>query len=269
MEEVYVIVYTEKRRDAYEAAQHAKKVLESRGAEVEVYGAGELVGRRLPGKVDLIISLGGDGTILKSLGAIGGGETPILGVNFGRGGFLAEVEARMINDALERVLAKDYEVERILMLSIEADGRDLGDFLNEAYVSSRVMGKTLQFEIAQGGERLAEGLADALIISTPIGSTAYAFSAGGPIVDDELEAAVLAPVCPLSNLKPMVLSLKQELEIAASGDYGFSILLDGFLLRRIDERRIRLRVRRSRRLAHFVRLGLGRSFARRVRKKLG
>ena len=269
MKRSYAIVYTEKRRDAYEAAQHAKKVLESRGAKVEVYSAGELIGRKLPEKVDLIISLGGDGTILKSLGAISDDETPILSVNFGRGGFLAEVEAEMLNDALEKVLAEDYEVERVLMLSIEVDGRILGDFLNEAYVASQMMGKTLQFEIKRGDERLVEGLADALIISTPIGSTAYAFSAGGPIVDDELEAAVLAPVCPLSNLKPMVLSLKHELEIVASGDYGFSILLDGFLLRRLDERRIRLKVRKSKRLAHFIRLGLGQSFARRVRKKLG
>ncbi len=269
MARTFAVVYTEKRRDAYEAAQHVKRVLESCGVGVQIYGASEIVGGRLPEEISLAIALGGDGTILKTIGAMPDADIPILGVNFGRGGFLAEIEAKNLNHALEKILSGEYMVERIMMISIKAGSEMLGNFLNEAYIGSQIMGKTLSFRIFRDGLELVEGLADALIISTPTGSTAYAFSAGGPIVDDELEAAILTPVCPISNLRPMVLSLRHKLAIEVSADYGIAILLDGYALRKIDEKRVMIEVEQSRCSASFIRLGEDRGFVRRVRKKLG
>jgi len=269
MAKTYAVVYTEKRRDAYEAAQHVKRVLELRGVDVRIYGASEIVDKKLPEEVSLVIALGGDGTILKTIGAIPNSSIPVLGVNFGRGGFLAEADAKDLNQALERILLGEYKIERIMMLSIEANSEKLGNFLNEAYIGSKIMGKTLSFRILRDGVELAEGLADALIISTPVGSTAYAFSAGGPIVDDELEAAILTPVCPISNLRPMVLSVRHRLAIKVSADYGISIMLDGYSLKEIDEKRVVIKVERSGCSASFIRLGEYGGFVRRVRKKLG
>jgi NAD+ kinase len=213
--------------------------------------------------------LGGDGTILKTVGALGNPEAMILGVNFGRGGYLAEVEAEELEKALEEVLVGGYSVERKMLLSITVDGKGIGDALNEAYIVSQSLGKTLSFEVKRDGEVVAEGLADGLIIASPVGSTAYSFSAGGPIVDDDLEVVIITPVCPISGLKPMVLSLDHRIDVAASGDYGFSILIDGYRMRRFDKKSITIAVSRSSRRVSFLRLRPGGGFARRVRKKLG
>lgn len=269
MKKLYALVYTEKSVEALEAARRAKRILEEGGGAAELYGASKLVGEKLPADLDAVITFGGDGTILKAVGALAGSETPILGINFGRGGFLTEVGSEMLEEALERILAGEYEIERKLMITLETEAEKIGDALNEAYISSRVVGKTLQIEVFRDGVKLAEGLADGLIISTPTGSTAYAFSAGGPVVDDSLEGAVFVPVCPITKLGPMVLSLRHMLEATFSGDYGIMVMLDGYKLRMFDEKVVRLRVRKSERFATFIRLGLGESFARRVRKKLG
>lgn len=269
MRKLYALVYTEKSEEAFEAAQRAKRILERDGGSAEIYSASKLMSEKLPAGLDAVITLGGDGTILKAVGALSDSETPILGVNFGRGGFLTEVESGMLEEALRRILAERYDVERKLLISLETEAEKIGDALNEAYIGSRAMGKTLRIEVFRDDVKLVDGLADGLIISTPTGSTAYAFSAGGPVVDDSLESAVLVPVCPIAKLRPMVLSLGHELEVAVSGDYGVVILLDGYRLKEFDEEVVRLRVKRSERSASFIRLGLGESFARRVRKKLG
>ncbi len=268
MSKRYAIVYTDKSREAFEAAQRAKRFLERDGSLIEIYSASKLVGGKLPAELDLVITLGGDGTILKTIGALQK-DTPILGINFGRGGFLTEIEPENLEDALRKILAGEYETESKLMISILADSEKVGDAFNEAYVGSQLMGKTLRLEIWRDEIRLADGLADSLIISTPVGSTAYAFSAGGPIVDDSLEGVVLAPICPITGIKPMVLSLKHQLRIRVSGSHGVVVMLDGYCLRRFDEEVVRLRIMKSERSATFVRLGEGENFARRVRKKLG
>lgn len=269
MRKLYAVVYTEKSEEAFDAAQRAKRILEQGGGLAEIYGASKLIGEKLPAGLDAVITLGGDGTILKAIGALLNPETPILGINFGRGGFLTEIESGMLEEALRRLLAEEYDVERKLMISLETKAEKIGDALNEAYVGSQVIGKTLRIEIFRDDMKLADGLADGLIISTPTGSTAYAFSAGGPVVDDSLESVIFAPVCPITRLRPMVLSLSHELRVTVSGDYGIVILLDGYRLRKFDEKAVRLRIKKSGRFASFIRLGLGESFARRVKKKLG
>ncbi|MCC6023373.1 MAG: NAD(+)/NADH kinase [Thaumarchaeota archaeon] len=268
MSEVYAIVYTERNPAAKEAAERVKRILENRGLAAEIYSASNLIYSSLPESVSLVITLGGDGTILKTVGALGNPEAAILGVNFGRGGYLTEVEAEDLDKALERVLVKDYTVERKMMLSITVDGESVGDALNEAYIASQILGKTLSFVVRRDDEVIAEGSADGLIIASPIGSTAYSFSAGGPIVDDDLEAVILTPVCPISGLKPMVLSLNHRIDVLAGSDYGFSMVIDGYRMRKFYKRSLMINVRRSSRSVAFLRLGPGGGLARRIRKKL-
>ncbi len=268
MGEFYALVYTERNPRAREAAEKAKQILEGRGVAAEIYSASKLASEPLPEKASLVITLGGDGTILKTVGALPGSETPILGVNFGRGGYLTEVEAEELEEAMRRIFAGNYLVEHEMLLSIAVDGEKIGDALNEAYIASQVLGKTLSFEVRVDDEKLAEGLADGLIIATPIGSTAYSFSAGGPIVDDALGAAILTPICPITGLKPIVLSLERGIEVVAGGDYGFSILIDGYRLKKFDKKSIVITVSMSSRRVAFLRLRPGGGLARRIRKKL-
>lgn len=268
MDELYAIVYTERNPRAREAAEKAKKILKDQGITTELYSASRLIDNPLPEETSLAITLGGDGTILKTVGALRKPEVMILGVNFGRGGYLTEVEAEELEEALGKVLAGDYTVEHKMLLSIMVDGKLIGNALNEAYITSQVLGKTLGLKVRRDDDIIAEGLADGLIIASPVGSTAYSFSAGGPVVDDDLEAVILTPVCPISGLKPIVLSLMHKVEVTAGSDYGFSILIDGYHLRKFDKKSITLTVSRSSRRVAFLRLKPGGGLARRIRKKL-
>ncbi len=264
----FAVVYTERREEARRAAQRAKTFLEERGASVEVHSVNEIVGKKLSDRVDLAIALGGDGTILKTVRSLPRVDTPVLGVNFGRGGFLMEAEANMLEESLDRILRGDYRAEKAEMMAVNVNGKELGAILNEVYISSRKIGKLLEAEIIKTGSSLIEVEADGLIISTPIGSTAYSYSAGGPIVDDKLEAAVITAVCPVSNFRPMVLDLSRGFEVNTRSEFGFSILLDGFIEEKLENHVLRMSFKKSDRTVAFIRLGLGESFARRVRKKL-
>ena len=268
MDAHYAVIYTEKRKEAKEAAEYVKKLLSERGASVEIYSATELIGKKLPDAIDYLIALGGDGTILKSVQALSDSETPILGINFGHGGFLMEVDSNLLEEAIRRLLDGKYHLEKVMMISATVGDEKISDALNEIYIASRSLGKTLEFSIYKKTE-LAKITADGLIISTPIGSTAYAYSAGGPIVDDELEAVVLVPVCPLTHSRPLVLSLKEKIKIDIFSEYGVQILIDGFVKRNFEERSMQITVEKSENAVNFVRLGLGESFVRRVKKKLG
>lgn len=264
----YAVVYTEKRKEAKEAAEYVKKLLSRCEASVEVYSANELIGRKLPEYVDCLISLGGDGTILKSAQALSNPQTPILGINFGRGGFLMEVDSNLLDDAIQRLLDGKYYLEKVMRISVIADGEKIGDALNEIYIASSILGKTSEFTVYKRSE-LARITADGLIISTPMGSTAYAYSAGGPIVDDELEVAVLVPVCPITNSRPMILSLKEKIKIEVFSEYGIQLLLDGLLKKNFEKKDAEIIIEKSGDMLNFIRFGLGEILARRIRKKLG
>jgi len=260
------VIYTEKKLEAKEAAQRVLEILQKRGLSAEIYSAGEIIGKKLSSAVDSIIALGGDGTVLKSIKALSNSNALVLGINFGRGGFLMEAEGSMLDEAVESFLDGKYGVEKVMMISAVVNGEEVGDALNEIYVTSGLLGKTLDLRIVKKTE-LTRIIADGLIISTPIGSTAYAYSAGGPIVEDKIEAAVLVPVCPISNSRAMVLSLSEGLEVNILSEYGVSMLIDGFVKKHFDGKSVRLIVRKSEKTVNFVRLGLGESFARRLRKK--
>lgn len=264
----YAVVYTERRREARDAAEYVKKLLSRYEVSITVYSANELIGRKLPNNVDYLIALGGDGTILKSVRALSNPQTPILGVNFGRGGFLMEVDSSLLDEAIQRLLEGKYYLEKVMWISLTADDEKIGNALNEAYIASSILGKTLEFTVHKKSE-LARITADGLIISTPIGSTAYAYSAGGPIVDDDLEAAVLVPVCPITNSRPMVLSLRERIEVDVFGDHGIQLLLDGFIRKNFESKSVKIIVEKSKDMLNFIRFSPGESLARRVRKKLG
>lgn len=217
--------------------ERRKKVL-AEPAAAEVIGAEAVSREDLAHHSDLIVVLGGDGTLLGIARKVGRRETPILGINLGGLGFLTEASTSEARQALERVLDGDYETDRRITLEAEVcrgAGRSaevVQHFLavNDAVFNKGPLGRMMQLDVTAEGERFCEYRADGLIVSTPTGSTAYALSAGGPIVYPSLGVLVLAPICPhtLSN-RPVVLPDSFEIEVhVKSPDHDATILsIDG------------------------------------------
>jgi NAD+ kinase len=159
---------------------------------------------------DLIIVLGGDGTLLSIARLTGPREVPILGVNLGGLGFLTEVTLPGVFETLERVLREQYSISRRLMLAIEAHrgGERLGTYhaLNDVVFTKTAPSRIVELEMHVNGEYVTRYRADGLIVASPTGSTAYCLSAGGPILYPTLPALVVIPICPhtLTN-RPLVL----------------------------------------------------------------
>jgi NAD+ kinase len=188
-------------------------------------------------RADLIVVLGGDGTLLSIARLVGERETPILGINLGGLGFLTEITIEEAQATLARVLAGEYEVDRRITLEATVETHAAGaradreNFraLNDVVINKRALGRMLELNVVAGGERFCSYRADGLIIATPTGSTAYALSAGGPIVFPSLDVVVLAPICPhtLSN-RPVVLPDSFDIEVRLkTDDNGAMLAVDG------------------------------------------
>ena len=269
MRKLFSVVYSERKPLAVKAAEHVKKILESRGFGVYVCDARRVVEEKVPAEAEAVIVLGGDGTLLRTLRGLSNPETPLLTVNYGKGGYLMEVEPKDLEEAVEALLRGEYLVEEVMQLSFQHGGVRLGEALNEAYISTSIPGKVAELRVEKEGSTLMETEADGVVVATPIGSTAYAYSAGGPVVDEKLEAAVLVPVCPLGHVRAMVLALDSAVHVSMESEEEVQILFDGHFRRVFPEGRLRLEVKASERRVRFIRVKGGGSFARRVWKRFG
>jgi NAD+ kinase len=158
---------------------------------------------------DVVCVLGGDGTFLRTAGAIGDNGVPALGVNLGRVGFLAKVEVDGLERALDQVATGDYRVDerfRIQATLFRADGtQETHSCLNEVVLARGARVRMIQIEVDVSGSHLATYVADGVVVATPTGSTAYSFSAGGSILDPRLRNVIITPVAAyLSSLHSVV-----------------------------------------------------------------
>jgi NAD+ kinase len=182
---------------------------------------------------DLVCVLGGDGTFLRTARAIGGRGVPALGVNLGRVGFLAKVESDDLERALDQVQAGDYSVEdrfRILARVVRTDGTvEEHACLNEVVVARGTRVRMIQLEVEVSSSHLATYVADAVVVATPTGSTAYSFSAGGSILDPRLRNMIITPVAAyLSPLHSVVAGEDHEVHLTLREAHdGASISIDG------------------------------------------
>ena len=197
------------RPEASAAAEAAEKWLSARGhrtvsvpdAEHDEASAGAVTGLSADATaVDLAVSLGGDGTMLRTIAAAAPAGVPVLGVNLGRLGYLTQVEPAGLEAALARFLGGDYRVEERMMLEVvvERAGGDATVFpaLNEAVVEKTVSGHTVRVALSVAGRHFVTFAADGVLVSTPTGSTAYNLSVRGPIVSPSLFAMIVTPVSP-------------------------------------------------------------------------
>ena len=174
---------------------------------------------------DLVIVVGGDGTILNAGRSLADAGVPLVGVNLGRLGFLADVSPDCMTEQLGRILAGEYAREdRSLLHASVHRGEDtvsVSDALNDVVIHKWDIARMIELEVRIDGRMLHTQRADGLIIATPTGSTAYALSGGGPILHPSLDAMVLVPICPhsLSN-RPIVINEVSEVEVTVhAGDY--------------------------------------------------
>jgi len=186
----------------------------------------------LPGQVDLLIILGGDGTLLSMARAVGDLGVPILGVNLGGLGFLTATTLDEMLPALERLLAGGMEIEERMMLSavLRRGGQVVGEYiaLNDVVITKSAMSRIIDLSVSVGGRHAISYRADGLIISTPTGSTAYNLSAGGPILFPTMDAVVLTPIAPhtLSN-RPIAVPGAQRIEVALLVEQDVMLTMDG------------------------------------------
>ncbi len=174
-------------------------------------------------RCDLVIVVGGDGTLLNASRSLAGADVPVLGVNLGRLGFLADVSPNEMCDRLNEILAGDCEEEkRSLLHASVIRGNEIvseSDALNDVVVHKWDIARMIEVDTHIDDRYLNTVRADGLIVSTPTGSTAYALSGGGPILDPSLDALVLVPICPhtLSN-RPIVVSDQVRIDVRLHGD---------------------------------------------------
>lgn len=203
----------------------------------------------------LAISLGGDGTMLRTVELVCPIGTPVLGVNLGAMGYLTEVEPEGIEGAFERFVAGDYQVAERMTLAVAVEGRASLVGLNEAVVEKVAPGRTVRLEVGISGKRFISYVADGLIIATPTGSTAYNLSARGPIVSPSLRAMVLTPISPHMLFdRSLVLDPDEWVSIRLVSDGTAVLAVDGSVSVELEAGQ-EVEVRAARRPARLVTFG--------------
>ncbi len=279
----YIIMTNRPKDPSLAVTERIRAFLEERGARVSVFADNEDASRLglaadTDGAASCMIVLGGDGTMLRAAKETAFSRIPLLGVNLGTMGYLAEVEVASLEEALERLLRKDYRVEERMMLSgsvRRGDGsRETAqlDALNDVTVTRCGPMQVVPLRIWVNGQLLAGYGADGIVIATPTGSTGYNLSAGGPIVEPEAGLILLTPICPHTlNTRSVVLCDRDVVEVEIgrkpSGDIQeVEVSFDGSFLTRLRSGD-RVRVKKSERTTSIIRLSEP-AFLERLHRKM-
>lgn len=238
----------------------ARKVLlgETTAAEIAEPLAESRPDAQIGKEIDLAVVVGGDGTMLNVARSLAEYEVPLLGVNLGRLGFLTDISADDMTGAIGKILDGDYQAEERLLLYAEIirDGKIVhsSNAFNDVIINKRGLSRLIELETYLDGEFVNNMHADGIIAATPTGSTAYALSAGGPILHPTLPAIVLVPICPhtLSD-RPLVFSSDRVIEVIITGrhEQAAHVTFDGqtvYTLQNND----RIRIRRAETPVHLI-----------------
>lgn len=227
-----------------------------------------------PQNVDAVFAFGGDGTVLRALSSYAELDAPVLGVNLGRLGFLLETQADELPQALDLLAAGQYEIERRMMLHVQARcaGQDVSAYaVNEVSVSRGLSQRMIALSAMVGDTLVDHYIADGVVVASPTGSTAYSLSAGGPIVSPDVDCFVLSPICPHTlQSRPIVLSPKERITLCIDMKEereGIALSIDGWSVGRMlnHERAV---VTRAAHDALLIRFPRERNFFSLLRDKL-
>lgn len=259
-----IIIYKHTSQEAERIGKDIEGYLISRKVDVESIPLSEInsIDEK---RADLVIVIGGDGTIVRASHKIEG--VPILGVKVGTLGFLCEVLPENAKIAIDKVLAGDYHLDVRSMLDVKYMNEKFC-VLNEALITSNTPSKVLSLSLSKNGNLVHRGKADGIIISTTTGASAYALSAGGAIIDPWLDAMEVIFVCPLSvALRPFIFPLSSKVEITLHEDGQIGLLVvDGDRARELRND-VPIIIEKSEKLTKFVRIAPY-NFYDRIKSKL-
>ena len=220
-------------------AQEIIKILQAHHVDFLAYGddarslnMGEISAEDFCRQIDLVMVIGGDGTLLRAARLVYGYEVGILGINRGYLGFLSELEIDELEQYLQQILEGDFHRERRTMLEAKTyrDGKLLGTAvaLNDMVITKGALARLINVEVKMNDIPVEQFLGDGLIISTPTGSTGYSLSAGGPIAYPDLDVFLTTPICPHSlSVRPIIFSSDSTLEISIATDTEGMLTVDG------------------------------------------
>ena len=255
------IVAKTESKQALDIAKRAHKILTGQGL-IPVFEQQLARRARLGGgkslaamSADLILTLGGDGTVLKTVREMRNSRTPILAVNLGRRGYLTEVEPEDFEKSITRWHDGDFQIEEQWRVSVSLNGHRISDSLNEALILPKTPDKMVNVSAAQSGKRIIKARADGFMVATPTGSTAHSFSAGGPVLETSLDVLVMTLIAPLQPVRSLVVPASKKLSVKLEdpGPRGV-LVIDGTPVKDISLGQT-LEMRRSANSAHFVRFG--------------
>jgi NAD+ kinase len=215
-------------------------------------------------KVDIVVTVGGDGTILRTLKEV---DKPVFAINSGGMGFLSEIESKYAMNGLQKVLNGEYNIEERSKLRVALDGKRLPDAANEVTVQTAKIAKIMYFQLFVENELIETMGADGIIISTPTGSTSYALSVGGPIMDPSVDAMIAAPLAPFRlSARPWIIPLKKKMQVnVLAKSKETKLVIDGDYMEVVTPES-EILITGSEKKARFVRFG--ESFYQMVRLKL-
>ena len=248
------------KKQAFELAKELAEYLRNKGLEVYIEDTiaekGDTPAKAVPlknMKTDFIITIGGDGTILRTCLAVPEPEPPILAINMGVRGFLTEVEPKDACSAVDKTLKGEFKIEKCAKLAVSADGEAMPDALNDVVISAGEPSKILYTQICKDDRPILKCQADGLIVSTQTGSTGYSLSAGGPVLDPEVETFVLTPICSLTVFRSIVFSANSKVTIEAIRPKEVLVLIDGNYRKVVTSKNPTLTITRSKNAASFIR----------------
>lgn len=220
----YIVIYANPDKDVDLVCTHKlKSIIEKSFCKVDIITNPECFADN--GVPELLVVLGGDGTIMHAARCCSAAGVPILGVNFGKVGFMAEINKDELN-LVNEYINGNYSIEERMMLCVKTESGDEYFALNDAVVSNGAVSKITTLDLYCNGSFVAEYNADGLIIATPTGSTAYSMSAGGPLIDPSLACLLSTPICSHSlTSRPMVFSADSYIKIVNKSSEPVSVYL--------------------------------------------
>lgn len=212
---------------------------------------------------DIIITVGGDGTVLRTINMC---DIPVLGINMGKLGFLSEVEIGEVEKSIHKLVKGDYKIEETERIKVSVNGNVIEHCTNEVVIHTNRVSKIRKFGLYVNSTFIDNIASDGIIVATPIGSTSYAYSTGGPILSPKINAMVVTYIAPFTiKIRPMVVSEDEEITVTFRGhDQDCVLIFDGHTEYPVSERDT-ITIEVSDKKARFVTLG---SFYERMRRKL-